>query len=124
MAAADAVVVTSGTATLEVMLYKKPMVIAYRMSRITHWLAKRLVKSTFIGLPNLIAGKASVPEFIQEKATPENIASQLAYYLNHSDFVNQLKVEFTALHQQLKMASQAVMIEAVKQVSDNKPIQK
>lgn len=124
MAAADVVVVTSGTATLEVMLYKKPMVIAYRMSRITHWLAKRLVKSTFIGLPNLIAGKALVPEFIQEKATPEHIASQLAYYLNHPDCVNQLKVEFTALHQQLKMASQAVMIEAVKQVSDNKPIQK
>lgn len=121
--AADAVVVTSGTATLEVMLHKKPMVIAYRMSRITHWLAKRLVKSKFVGLPNLIADRALVPELIQEKATPENIANHIESYLNDAALVKSLQVEFTRLHQSLKMASQTIMIEAVKQVSDNKLIQ-
>lgn len=123
IAAADAVVVTSGTATLEVMLYKKPMVIAYRMSRITHWLAKRLVKSKFVGLPNLIADKPLVPELIQEQATPVNIANHIENYLNHPALVTALQAEFTVLHQQLKMASQAMMVEAVKQVSGNKPIQ-
>ncbi len=123
ISAADAVVVTSGTATLEVMLHKKPMVIAYRMSRFTHWLAKRLVKTKFIGLPNLIADRALVPELIQEKASPENIANHLENYLNNPAFVQTLQTEFTALHQQLKMASQEMMVEAVKQVSDNKPVQ-
>ncbi len=123
IAAADAVVVTSGTATLEVMLYKKPMVIAYRMSRITHWLAKRLVKSKFVGLPNLIADKPLVPELIQEQAIPVNIANHIENYLNHPALVTALQAEFTVLHQQLKMASQAMMVEAVKQVSGNKPIQ-
>src|SRR5579872_7465458 len=70
MAAADVVLVTSGTATLETMLFKRPMVIAYRMSPITYQLARCLVKIPAIGLPNLLANEKLVPEFIQQEAQP------------------------------------------------------
>ena len=77
MAASDVAMITSGTATLEAMLYKCPMVIAYRMSGFTYMLAKRLVKTPFVGLPNLLANEALVPELIQEAATAENIAAEI-----------------------------------------------
>lgn len=103
--AADVVVVTSGTATLETMLYKKPMIIAYKMSRLTYMLAKRLVKSPFAGLPNLLAKEALVPELIQDKATPEEICKQVLNYLDNSQEVHRVKNKFTQLHQQLRADS-------------------
>ncbi len=114
MAAADAVVVTSGTATLETMLHKKPMVIAYRMSPLTYTLAKRLVKIPFIGLPNLLAEASLVPELIQNDVTPENIAQPILSYLQQPDSVVTLTQKFTELHQMLRsdsshQASQAIL---------------
>lgn len=116
MAAADAVVVTSGTATMETMLYKKPMVIAYRMHWLTHKLAKLLVKTPFIGLPNLLANAMIVPELIQEAATPDAIAAGVADYLDHPDKVSALKQRFTELHQQLRKDSAASSAEAILRV--------
>jgi lipid-A-disaccharide synthase len=75
VAAADAAVVASGTATLETALLGCPMVIVYRMARLTHWLARRLVRVDWIGMPNIILQQPVFPELIQAEATPEAIAA-------------------------------------------------
>lgn len=116
MAAADMVVVTSGTATLETMLYKKPMIIAYRMSAFTYLLAKWLVKTKYVGLPNLLADKLIVPELIQDAANPENIADYLLDYVNHPEKVQAIKAKFTQLHQSLRMESAKTAVDAITHV--------
>lgn len=113
MAAADTVVVTSGTATLETMLYKKPMVIAYRMHWLTHRLAKWLVKTPYIGLPNLLANELLVPELIQDAVTPDAIADRVQEYLDHPERVAALQQRFTDLHQQLRKDSAASTAEVI-----------
>ncbi len=113
MAASDAVIVTSGTATLETMLYKKPMVIAYRMSRFTHQLAKLLVKTPFAGLPNLLANKLLVPELIQDAANPEAICNAVLEYLDHPEKVEALENTFTDMHNMLRGDSGNSLAEAV-----------
>ncbi len=102
LAAADVVLVTSGTATLEAMLFKRPMVIAYRMANLTYQLAKWLVKIPFIGIPNLLAKEMLVPEFIQERATPENLANALLDFFEHPEKVARIEQRFLALHQVLR----------------------
>ncbi len=101
MAAADVVVVASGTATLETMLYKKPMIIAYKMSRLTYFLAKKLVRIPLIGLPNLLAESEIVPELIQDNLTPEAITQHVLNYLEHPEKVENLQRKFMQMHQQL-----------------------
>jgi lipid-A-disaccharide synthase len=113
MAAADVVVVTSGTATLETMLFKKPMIIAYRMSRFTYQLAKLLVKTPYAGLPNLLANTLLVPELIQDAAKPETIASLVLDYLAHPEKVALLQSKFTDLHQNLRASSACNLADAV-----------
>lgn len=114
MAAADIVLVTSGTATLETMLYKRPMVVAYRMSNLTYQLARHLVKLRYISLPNLLLDEKLVPEFIQDKATPENISAALIDYLDHPEKIKILENKFLDIHQRLRcnasqQAASAVM---------------
>ncbi len=116
MAAADAVMVTSGTATLEAMLFKKPMVIAYRTHFLTYHLAKKLVKIPFIGLPNLLAGKKLVPEFIQEAATPEALSQVIIDYLEHPDKVVILKKEFLTLHERLRQNASEQAAQAIRNI--------
>lgn len=101
MAAADAILVTSGTATLEAMLLKRPMVIAYATSPLNFLLAKWLVKIPFIGLPNLLAGEALVPEFIQKAVQPSSLSQALLAYLDHPEKNQPLLDKFQQIHQQL-----------------------
>jgi lipid-A-disaccharide synthase len=113
MRAADAVLVTSGTATLEVMLHKKPMILAYRMNPINFYIAKRVVKLSYIALPNLLAGKVIVPEFIQEDATPEKLSHALLELLS-PDFDHASLVEkFTEIHLTLKKNASEVAAGAI-----------
>ncbi|MCF5706808.1 lipid-A-disaccharide synthase [Pseudomonas syringae] len=77
LAACDAVLIASGTATLEALLYKRPMVVAYRLAPVTFWILKRLVKSPYVSLPNLLAQRLLVPELLQDAATPEALAQTL-----------------------------------------------
>lgn len=113
MAAADVVAVTSGTATLETMLFKKPMVIAYRMSPFTYQVAKLLVKTPYAGLPNLLANEMLVPELIQDAVKPEIIARYLLDYLDHPEKVQALTDRFARLHQELRADSANCIAEAV-----------
>ncbi|VVO27670.1 lipid-A-disaccharide synthase [Pseudomonas fluorescens] len=78
LAACDAVLIASGTATLEALLYKRPMVVAYRLAPLTFWILKRMVKSPYISLPNLLAQRLLVPELLQDDATAQALAQTLA----------------------------------------------
>lgn len=113
MTAANMAIVTSGTATLETMLCKTPMVIAYRMGSLTYRLAQCLVKTPFIGLPNLLANKMLVPELIQDAVNPESIARHLLDYVDHPEKVKQTQAAFHDLHSTLRMDSSRCIAEAV-----------
>ncbi|MEQ7917781.1 lipid-A-disaccharide synthase [Xanthomonas sp. WHRI 1810A] len=77
LAACDAVLIASGTATLEALLYKRPMVVAYQMAPLTFWILKRMVKSPYVSLPNLLAQRLLVPELLQDAATADSLARTL-----------------------------------------------
>ena len=104
LAAADVVLVASGTATLETALSKRPMVVAYRLGAITAFLLRTLglVKIKHFSQPNLLAGKELVPEFFQEAASPENLSNALARWLEHPADVAQVQQEFAAIHSRLR----------------------
>jgi lipid-A-disaccharide synthase len=78
LAACDAVLIASGTATLEALLYKRPMVVAYRLAPLTFWILKRMVKSPYISLPNLLAQRLLVPELLQDDAMADALAQTLS----------------------------------------------
>ena len=80
--AADAAIIASGTSTLEATIYGTPMVIIYKMNPISWWISKRLVKTRFAGMPNLIANRIIVPEFLQSDATPKAISTQIIRMIN------------------------------------------
>ena len=118
MTAAEATLLASGTAALEAMLCKSPMVVGYRMKPFTYFLAKRLVKTKYVSLPNLLADEMLVPELIQEECNPTNLAEKLATYLSEEESAvknrNVLIQRFTELHQLIqcdadKQAAQAVI---------------
>jgi len=113
MAAADVILVTSGTATLEALLFKRPMVIAYRMAELTYQIARHLVKIPFIGLPNLLANQLLVPEFIQSAAQPEKLAAALLDFLDHPEKIITLEEKFLRIHQQLRCNANQQAAEAI-----------
>jgi lipid-A-disaccharide synthase len=80
----DAVMTTSGTASLEIALLQVPMVIAYRLSPLTYWLGKQLVKIPFIGLPNIIVGRSIVKELIQNAVTADSLSAEIDLLLTDS----------------------------------------
>ncbi len=83
LAACDAVLIASGTATLEALLYKRPMVVAYRLAALSYWILKRMVKSPYVSLPNLLAQRMLVPELLQDAATPEALVQTLLPLLDN-----------------------------------------
>ncbi|MDH4574203.1 lipid-A-disaccharide synthase [Salinicola acroporae] len=98
MTAADAVLLTSGTAALETMLCHRAMVVAYRMAPATYWLAQRLVKTRWISLPNLIAQETLVPELIQEAVTPDSLVETLLPWFEDVRLRSTLEQRFAAMH--------------------------
>lgn len=102
MIAADGVLVASGTASLEAALLKRPMVITYKMSAISWWLAKRKQYLPYVGLPNILSGKFVVPELLQSDATPENLAQALLNLVGNKQAVSELEQRFTEMHLLLK----------------------
>lgn len=102
LAACDAVLIASGTATLEAMLFKRPMVVAYRMASLTFKVLKRLVKVGHVALPNLLAGREVAPEFLQDDATPEAMGQALLARLGATPEREQTEAVFMELHQMLR----------------------
>jgi lipid-A-disaccharide synthase len=99
--AADAVLMTSGTTTLEAMLLKRPMVVAYKMANWSYRILSRFVKTPFIALPNLLANKKLVPELIQHEVSVDAIASELRLLLDDEEKKAKLIAEFDIIHRQL-----------------------
>lgn len=119
--AADVVLVTSGTATLETFLYDKPMVVVYRMSPFNWWLAKRLVKIQYCAIPNLLANKRLVPELLQEAATPEACAEAMNYWLQNPTSVDNLKHSYRELRTTLQQQASERAAELVLALCSEKP---
>lgn len=115
LAAADVVLVASGTATLETMLSKRPMVVAYRLSRLTAFLLRDLgiVKVKHVAQPNLLAGERLVPEFLQEEATPTHLARALREWLQAPASIEALERRFTAMHVTLRQDGARVAADAI-----------
>ncbi|MFZ2313037.1 MAG: lipid-A-disaccharide synthase [Methylobacter sp.] len=97
----DVVMTTSGTATLEIALLTVPMVIAYKLSSLTYWLGRWLVKTPFIGLPNIVMGKGIVKELIQHDATAENLAAEVKRILTDQAYSDEMRDNLSQVKQQL-----------------------
>lgn len=96
--AADAVLVASGTASLEAALLKRPMVICYRVGKWQYQLMSRLAYLPWVGLPNILCGEEVVPELLQDAATPDALADALERWLDDAEGREALAVRFTELH--------------------------
>lgn len=109
LAAADAVLVASGTATLETLLTGRPMVVAYRLGAITAFLLKRfgLVKVPYFSQPNLLLGRRFVPEFFQGEVQPAVLGAALERMLDDDAYRTELQRDFAAVHQQLRCGGAA-----------------
>jgi lipid-A-disaccharide synthase len=114
MTASDAVLLASGTATLECALVKRPMVVAYRMAPLTSWLLREfgLVKTRFFSQPNLLAGRRLVPEFFQGEVRPEVLGPAALGELERSDR-DELIAEFRRIHAELRRNASARAAEAI-----------
>lgn len=115
MVAADGVLVASGTATLETALLKRPMVITYKLSPFSYWLARRRQYLPYVGLPNILAGRFVVPEILQDDATPQNLAQALLNAVNTRQAVARLEACFDGIHRSLRQntaekAAQAILL--------------
>lgn len=113
MAAADVVLLASGTATLEAMLLKRPMVVTYRLTWLGYAIVKRLIKSPFVSLPNILSGKEMAPELIQAQATPQNMAREIVKQLEDSRATASIRDHYTDIHQQLKQDASNTAADAV-----------
>lgn len=113
MAAADVVLVASGTATLEAALLKKPMVITYRVGNFTYRLAKCLTYLPWVGLPNILLRDFAVPELIQCEATPEKLAEALGKWLDDAEARKRLVERFNGLHLSLRQDNATKAAEVV-----------
>jgi lipid-A-disaccharide synthase len=116
IAAADAVLVASGTATLEVALFKKPMVIAYKVMRASWEIMRHMGYQPWIGLPNILAREFLVPELLQHAVTPESLADAVWKQLNDSAGRERLAARFMEMHHSLLRDSAEVSAQAVLRV--------
>jgi lipid-A-disaccharide synthase len=118
LAACDAVLIASGTATLEALLYKRPMVVAYRLAPLTYWILKRMVKSPYVSLPNLLAQRLLVPELLQDDATVEALAQTLSPLIDDG---HEQTRGFDEIHRTLRRDASNQAADAVLQLID--PVQ-
>lgn len=113
MAAADVVLLASGTVTLEALLLKKPMVVAYKMAPLTFKILSWLVKTPWVSLPNLLAQKMLVPELLQTDATPQKLSAAIMNYFENPEEALALSQTFAQMHIELKRDASARAAEAV-----------
>ncbi|AJR07647.1 lipid-A-disaccharide synthase [Photobacterium gaetbulicola] len=116
MIAADAVLLASGTVALECMLVKRPMVVGYKVKPLTAWLAKKMLKTKYVSLANILADRELVPELLQDDCTPANLALEVNRFLGADN--TELMAEFSRLHQLIKCNADQKAAEAVLQLID------
>ena len=117
LAACDATLIASGTATLEAALFKRPMVIAYRMGAMSwHWMRRKRLQP-WVGLPNILSGEFVVPEFLQDQATPQALADATMYWLDckaaDPSVLRGLETRFDALHERLRRDTGTLAAQAI-----------
>lgn len=117
--ASDVVLIASGTATLQAALWKKPMVISYKVPWLTAQIMKRQGYLPYVGLPNILCGEFVVPELLQNDATPEKLAQALIDWLNHLNKVTELKARFSQMHETLRRPTGLLVAQAVAQTITN-----
>jgi lipid-A-disaccharide synthase len=116
LAAADSVLVASGTATLEALLFEKPMLVCYRFSPISYYLFTLKVKVPLVSLPNLLAGKKVVEELLQDQVQPQIMANHLSALLFDPAAAEKQRSQFADIHQQLACGADTSAAEAVLEV--------
>ncbi len=102
MQAADVVLMASGTTTLEALLLKRPMVVAYKMAALSYGIISRLLKSHYISLPNLLADRPLVPEILQQQVSAESLGRAVMSYFSEPEKASYLRQEFSLIHQSLR----------------------
>jgi lipid-A-disaccharide synthase len=117
LAAADVAIVASGTVTLEAMLFKVPMVVAYRMHPLSFHVIRRLVRVRYAALPNLLGGAELVPEFLQDECRPQALADAALHWLRDARAGDGLRREFLRLHGELRCGAAARAAAAVLDVA-------
>jgi len=115
MIAADVVLLASGTAALEAMLCKRPMVVGHRIAPATYRIVKALglLKSHHVSLPNVLAGEEVVPELLQDACTPQNLASAVLQWFGQPEAVAALRPRFRAIHESLRRDASARAADAI-----------
>ena len=123
LAAADAVLTASGTATLEALLLKRRMVVAHRLSGLTYWLARRMgiERLPHFSLPNLLAGRSLVPEFVQREVRPDILGPALLSCLETDADAPGFRAELTAIHEQLRQNASVSAADAVLKLALREP---
>lgn len=101
MQSCDVIMTTSGTATLEIALLTVPMVISYKLSNLTYYLGRWLINTPFIGLPNIVAGKAIIKELIQHEANAQNLAAEVQRILTDTVYAEAMRAELQAVKTRL-----------------------
>lgn len=120
LAACDATLIASGTATLEAALFKRPMVIGYHMHPLSWWLMRRKQLQPWVGLPNILCRDFVVPELIQDAATPQALsAATLQWFdarVHQREKITALEQRFTALHESLQRDTSRLAADAIRKI--------
>lgn len=119
MAAADCVLMASGTAALEGMLLKKPMIVAYKMAPLSYAVISRMLKAPYVSLPNLLANKALVPELLQDAANPGELLAQINHLLTSDENRQEVISTWQSIHQSLRRDASDTAAKAVLKLCTN-----
>ncbi|MEM9624490.1 MAG: lipid-A-disaccharide synthase, partial [Pseudomonadota bacterium] len=111
--AADLVLVKSGTSTLEAMLVGRAMVVSYKLGGLTYQIARRVVRTPYVALPNILADQPLVPELLQDAASASALAAELAVQAREAAADSPLRRQFAALHDELRQGADAKAAAAV-----------
>lgn len=113
MSAADFVVMASGTATLEALLLRRPMVICYKLAALTYAIASKMVKIPNVGLPNLLAGKRLVPEYLQSEVTVDAVSAEISTFVSEPESTTKMLKEFDSIHKKIRLDASVQAVNAI-----------
>ena len=119
LAACNVTLIASGTATLEAALFKRPMVIAYKMNPISWQIMRRKKLQPWVGLPNILLGEFVVPEYLQDEATPAALAKAVVSVLEQPDLARQLTLRFETLHRDLTRDTAQLSTDAIQKILES-----